>query len=70
ALVGTTIAEQFSLELGNRITVGNESYRVQAILEDEGFSPVSPNFAVVVPESEIDLDGYSQVVVEAPSGSA
>ncbi|MDY6775588.1 MAG: ABC transporter permease, partial [Halobacteria archaeon] len=58
------------------ITIGSSSYRVRSILkESSGFSPVSPDTAVVVSESSFEAEigtetpGYSTVVVETPSGS-
>lgn len=76
ALVGATLADQYDLEPGNKLTLarttfenGNatttaQTYRVQAILEDEGQAAVArPNDAVVLPQSQFDTDGYAQVVV-------
>ena len=71
ALVGSAVAERFDIETGNTIDVGNRSYRVQAVLEEEtGISLVSPNNAVVVPPGDVEGRGYDQVVVAAESGTA
>jgi putative ABC transport system permease protein len=70
-VVGSGVAERFELEAGNSLTVDNTTYRVAAVLEEQdGISLVSPNNAVILPPSEFDDDGYSQVVVAAESGQA
>jgi putative ABC transport system permease protein len=76
ALVGATFAERRDLEPGNKLelrrtvvrdgeeTTVTETYRVQAVLADEGQAQIArPNNAVVLPMSEFESDGYTQVVV-------
>ncbi|MDS0293219.1 ABC transporter permease [Halogeometricum luteum] len=71
ALVGSSLAERLELQVGNRITLDNESYRVVGILEEQdGISLLNPNGAVIVPLESFDESGYSQVVVRSPSGTA
>ncbi|ELZ26603.1 ABC transporter involved in lipoprotein release, permease component [Halogeometricum pallidum JCM 14848] len=71
ALVGSSLAERLELQVGNRITLDNESFRVVGILEQQdGISLLNPNGAVIVPIESFDESGYSQVVVRSPSGTA
>ncbi|USZ66845.1 ABC transporter permease [Halorussus salilacus] len=70
-VVGSDLADDLELRTGNSVEIGGDTYRVVAILEREGgFSPLNPNRAVVLPESEFESDGYSQVVVSAATGSS
>ncbi len=72
ALVGSNVADRLDVESGNSVTVGNDTYRVRAVLEEStGISLVNPNDAVILPLDEVgEESGYSQVVVTAPSGEA
>ncbi|SFG02911.1 putative ABC transport system permease protein [Halopelagius inordinatus] len=71
ALVGSSLAERFDLEAGNSITVDDRTYRVTAVLEEQGgISLLSPNNAIIVPAEDFEGSGYSQVVVKSPSGAA
>ncbi|WP_435125223.1 ABC transporter permease [Halobaculum sp. D14] len=76
ALVGQTLADQYDLEPGNKVTVRrtvtrngetrtiDETYRVAAVLEDEGQASVArPNQAIVLPPGVFADDIYMQVVV-------
>ncbi|ESP88087.1 ABC transporter permease [Candidatus Halobonum tyrrellensis] len=76
ALVGRTLADERGLEPGAKLTVNRsdvrdgevvtslETYRVAAVLEDEGRAQVArPNGAVVLPPGEFEDDIYAQVVV-------
>jgi len=76
ALVGATFAERHDLEPGNKLelrrrvvrdgneTTVTETYRVQAVLANEGQAQIArPNNAVVLPMSEFESEGYTQVVV-------
>lgn len=70
-LVGSTVAERFDLAAGNTIAVDDTTYRVTAVLEEEGgITLLNPNSAVIVPPTAIPGDTYSQVVVTADSGVA
>ncbi len=77
ALVGQTLADRNDLEPGNKLELERtttrdgeqvtvtETYRVQAILKDEGqASPARPNNAVVLPAEQLDTDGYTQIIVQ------
>jgi putative ABC transport system permease protein len=70
AVVGSAVAERFNLEAGNSITVENDTYRVAAVLEEQGgISLLSPNNAIILPPGTFDQRGYDQVVVRAESGT-
>ena len=76
ALVGESFADEYGLEPGNklvlertvvrdgeRVTV-QRTYRVAAVLQDEGQAAVArPNDAVVLPPEQFEEDTYVQVVV-------
>lgn len=69
AIVGASVAEDLELRVGSVIEVESNRYRVVAILErEEMISPVSPNNAVVLPESAFARRTYDQVVIQAESG--
>lgn len=69
AVVGSAVADRFGIRAGNSITLDGETYRVKAVLvQQDGFSPVNPNNAVIVPPNDFEEDGFSQVVVNAESG--
>jgi putative ABC transport system permease protein len=69
AVVGSGVADRFGVRAGNSITLDGETYRVKAVLaRQDGFSPVNPNNAVIVPPTDFEEDGFSQVVVDAESG--
>ncbi|WP_313694936.1 ABC transporter permease [Halorarum halobium] len=76
ALVGRSFADDYELAPGSKLTLERtvvrdgesttvrSSYRVAAVLEDEGQAAVAaPNDAVVLPPEQFDGDTYSQVVV-------
>ncbi|WP_210423553.1 ABC transporter permease [Halorussus marinus] len=76
ALIGQTFADRNDLEPGNKLELRRtvtrdgqpvevtETYRVQAVLQDEGqAAPARPNDAVVLPVEQFDGEGYSQVIV-------
>jgi len=70
-LVGSAMAERLGVRAGNSVTIGEETYRVKGVLAKQtGFSPVSPNTAILVPPSTIEKEGYSQVLVSAEDGEA
>ncbi|MCO8265529.1 ABC transporter permease [Haloferax prahovense] len=71
ALVGSGTAGLLDVEPGNTISVDGRTYRVAAVLAEQGgISLVSPNNAVIVPVEDVNGTGYSQVVVSADSGQA
>ncbi|MFC4552175.1 MULTISPECIES: ABC transporter permease [Halorussus] len=76
ALVGQTFAERHDIEPGNKLELQRstfrdgqhrwvtETYRVQAVLQDEGQAVIArPNDAVVLPIEQFEAEGYAQVVV-------
>ncbi|WP_135825728.1 ABC transporter permease [Halorussus ruber] len=68
AIVGSEFAEKHEIEPGQSIRLDGRTYRVQAVLEEEGQTSVAnPNEAVVVPPGEIDVDGYNNLVVKTES---
>jgi len=72
ALVGAGVAESLGLRVGDRVETEIGSYRVVALLEqqDSGITPVGPDEAIILPESELGVsDGYDQVIVRAGSGA-
>jgi putative ABC transport system permease protein len=70
AVVGSALAERFNLEAGNTITVENSTFRVAAVLEEQGgISLISPNNAIILPPGTFEQRGFDQVVVSAESGT-
>ncbi|MFC4357480.1 ABC transporter permease [Halobium salinum] len=68
-LVGASLADELGVRPGSSLTVGNRTYRVQAVLAaQQGFSTVNPDSGVVLPIRAVPGEGYSQVVVGADSG--
>ena len=76
ALVGETFADEHGLEPGNKLVLERtvvrdgrqvavrDTYRVAAVLQDEGMAAVArPNEAVVLPPEQFDGEAYAQVVV-------
>jgi len=71
AIVGPDVADALSLRVGSIVEVEGNDYRVIAVLaEPEGFSPVMPDTAVVLPPGEFRDQEFSRVVIEAESGDA
>jgi putative ABC transport system permease protein len=69
AIVGPGVAEALSLRVGSTVEIEGNEYRVIAVLaEPEGFSPIMPDNAVVLPPGEFREEEFSQVVIEARSG--
>ncbi|WP_277554668.1 ABC transporter permease [Halobaculum limi] len=77
-LVGSTLADRYDLRPGSKVTLRRtsvedgqvqtttESYRVKAILAQEGQAAIAnPNDAFVLPPSEFDGDRYAQVIVRS-----
>ena len=82
ALVGRSFADDHDLGPGSKLTLERtvvrdgesatvrESYRVAAVLEDEGQTAVAaPNDAVVLPPEQFEGDTYSQVIVRAENAA-
>jgi len=71
ALVGASLAEDLDVRAGNSITVDNRTYRVRAVLAEQGgFSPLNVGAGVVVPAEQVNSTGIQQVVVQTETGSA
>ncbi|WP_336360987.1 ABC transporter permease [Haladaptatus sp. ZSTT2] len=69
ALIGTNLAENLGVRVGNSIMVDGKSYRVTAILAaSQAFSPTSASNAVVLPIDEFPAREYDQIVVDAGTG--
>ena len=69
ALVGSNLADELDVGVGDSLSVDNRTFRVLAILEpSEGFSTVNPDSAVVLPVRDVPGRGYTSVVVTASSG--
>ncbi len=71
ALVGSSLADRLEVSPGNSITVRGETYRVTGVVASQGgFSPVSPNSAVILPARAVPGEGWNQVVISAETGQA
>jgi len=69
AIVGPEIADELDLSVGSTVEIEGNRYRVVAVIaEPEGFSPVRPDSAVILPPGEFRQDDYSQVIIQADSG--
>ncbi|MFC7027783.1 ABC transporter permease [Halomicroarcula sp. GCM10025324] len=70
ALVGSSIAEEHDLHPGSTIVINESAVRVRAVLESgESFSQLNPDNRVIVPVSQFESRGYSQVYVTTTSGA-
>jgi putative ABC transport system permease protein len=68
AVVGSTLAANLGVEAGEAVTVGEQTYRVIAVLGEAGqISIVDPGRAVILPPSRFEAETYSRVVVLAES---
>jgi len=71
AIVGPDVADALGLRVGATVDIEGNGYRVIAVLaEPEGFSPIQPDTAVVLPPGEFREQEFGQVVIEADSGDA
>jgi len=69
ALVGSSLAEDLDVGVGDSLTVDNRTFRVLAVLEPtQGFAPVNPDSAVVLPVRDVEGRGFTSVVVTASTG--
>lgn len=69
ALVGSSLADELEVGVGDSLTVGDRTFRVLAVLEpSQGFSTVNPDSAVVLPVRDVPGRGYTSVVVTTSSG--
>jgi putative ABC transport system permease protein len=73
--VGSRIAEENDIEPGDRITVFvageiERSYRVEAVLEPQGFAdPLDADQTVFVPSAEFEDPAYGEVILRAKGPS-
>jgi putative ABC transport system permease protein len=69
AIVGNEVASALDLSVGSAVEIEGNRYRVVAVLaESDAITPIRPDNAVVLPETEFVQEGYNQVVVQADSG--
>ncbi|WP_251341471.1 ABC transporter permease [Haloplanus halophilus] len=66
ALLNAEIAAELGVELGQTVSIGGRSYRVIAILDEQG--GFGQGVSVVVPLDDVDMVGYDQVTVVAADG--
>ena len=68
AVVGKNLAELLELRVGSRIYVNGQTFKVSAILEEEGARfDINPNYAVIISQEDFERlfgDGYSMVIVK------
>jgi putative ABC transport system permease protein len=75
AVVGSRIAEENDIEPGDRITVFvageiERSFRVEAVLEPQGFAdPLDADQTVFVPSAEFEDPAYGEVILRAEGPS-
>jgi putative ABC transport system permease protein len=68
ALVGSRLATQLDITVGDALTVGDRTVRVIAILEEGsrgGF--VRPNDGVLLPPNKVETDGFTRLLVRETS---
>jgi putative ABC transport system permease protein len=71
AILGPEVANATGARVGSTVEIEGNDYRVVAVLAAaDGFSPIRPDSAVVLPPGEFREGSYGQVVVEADSGQA
>jgi putative ABC transport system permease protein len=71
ALVGESVATSLDVQLGGRVEVGSEQYRVVGLMAPgEEITPIQPDNAIVLAEREFS-GGFDQVVIaaESPEGA-
>lgn len=67
ALVGESVATSLDVQLGGRVEVGSEQYRVVGLMAPgEEITPIQPDNAIVLAEREFS-GGFDQVVIAAES---
>ncbi|MFC7077218.1 ABC transporter permease [Haloarcula halophila] len=71
AAVGPELAQTLDVGVGDSVTIDGESYRVIAVLEPSGRSSlVGTDNAVVVPQAQVETDGYQSAIIRADSPEA
>lgn len=69
-VVGGSIADNFDLREGSKLTVAGREFRVSTILEEEARYDVNPNNVVFLQTEDFDQtfdEGYSQIIVRVES---
>lgn len=66
-LVGATLADRLDVSVGQRVSVGGESHRIVAVLEEARFGSVRPNEAVFLPSARAEADTYGYAVIDTDS---
>ena len=67
ALIGESVADSLDVQIGGRVEVGSEQYRVVGIMAPgEEITPIQPDNAVVLSEREFTGE-YDQTVIAADS---
>lgn len=70
-VAGAEFADDHDLSVGESIVFNGETYRVRAILAEQGqLSVLDPSDGIVVPPEEVTMDGYSAFLVQADRTSA
>ncbi|MFC6974096.1 ABC transporter permease [Halomicroarcula sp. GCM10025709] len=68
AAVGPDLAETLDVGVGDSVTVDGETYRVVAVLESTSRSSlVRTDSAVVLPQSQVETDGYQSAIIREDS---
>ncbi|WP_284010021.1 ABC transporter permease [Haloarcula pelagica] len=71
AAVGPDLAETLDVGVGDSVTVDGETYRVVAVLESTSRSSlVRTDSAVVLPQSQVETDGYQSAIIREDSPEA
>ncbi|EMA26826.1 ABC transporter permease [Haloarcula argentinensis] len=69
ALVGSNVAEEHNLHPGSKIIINGSTVRVQAVLNEEGYSPTNPNNRIIIPIESFGQREYSGVIVSESTGT-
>ncbi|MFW6437031.1 MAG: ABC transporter permease [Halococcoides sp.] len=69
AIVGSELADDLGVDVGDSVTVDGQRHRVVAVLEPVAgqFSLLEDNDRLYLPPTTVDRQGYSQVVLKAES---
>ncbi|WP_290726007.1 ABC transporter permease [Archaeoglobus sp.] len=72
AVIGYRVAEDFGVEVGDKVSIEDKNFKVAGVLEEQGMKAgISPDMAVFISMDDFDnlydQEGYSLVVIEAES---
>jgi putative ABC transport system permease protein len=71
ALVGSTLATDLDVQVGDGVTVGDRTFRVVAVLEESARGNfLRPDDSLLLPPRQLDTDGFSRVLVRTDSPEA